>query len=176
VAAAFGQIEGHRVEAFEYLYSGSDNDGNTVQYDQLLVAVEHPWVQGDASFRPEQREWSTVAAALDALLWIPPFTFLKAIQLLNESRNPDRVVGHAEFDRLYVVHAASDEAARRAIPTPLRDLAVRIGFRGTVELRAGLLLFAPQLPRFDASSIVQTLGIAAALVGAFAAPASHPMR
>lgn len=111
VAGAFGDIEGTPIEAFEYTYGFTDSDGNTSHYDQLVVAVQHLAIRGTASFRDDPTEWSSAAAFLDAFLWLPPFTLLKAIQLYNEAKNPDRGVGDADFDRLYVVHAASATAA-----------------------------------------------------------------
>ena len=52
----------------------------------------------------------------------------------------------------YLVHAESEEVARRAVTPQLGELLVEANFKGTLELRPGLLLigFAPVEPGADA--------------------------
>ncbi len=176
VVAAQGTIEGAPVEAYEYGYSSMDSEGHATYHDALVVAVHHPWVNGGASFAPDQKEWGGVAAALDVLFWIPPFTILKAFQYAMAAKNPDREVGDAEFDRLYVVRAASDDDARRAITPALREVCLRLAFGGAVELRPGVLLYSPYAISLDAEHAVHALGIGAAFLGALAPKSAHPMR
>jgi hypothetical protein len=175
VTAAFGRIEDADVAAFEYEYSSADSEGTSYSYT-LVIAVAHPKIAGAASLSPERREWDTAAAVIDAITWIPPFILVKAFQLINESRNPDRTIGHEEFDKLYVVHAASDEAAREAITPELRDLLPRIGFRGTLEIRPGLLLYTVVGTNFDFETLPQALGYAAPLLAATVHRAEYPYR
>lgn len=167
VAGARGTIEGERVEAYEYTYSTTDNEGSTSTHTTLVVAVHHRAIRGAAAFAPEPREWSALASFIDAALWVPPFTFLKVFQLLEAERNPDRVVGEADFDRLYRVRAASTSAAREAITPSLIRTVLGIAFRGAVEIRPGVLLYAPPSGRFDAATIVPSLGVGAAFLAAF---------
>lgn len=177
-AGVFGTIEGATVEAYEYDYTSTDSEQQVSHYSALAIAVHHPWVRGGASFGPEHKEWTTTGALLDALLWIPPFTILKVFQYAMENTNPDRTVGDADFDRLYRVRADSDEAAQRAIPPALRSLCVRMAFHGSIELHPGVLLYQPQaVSRLDPATVIPTLGMAAAFLGALApAPGGHPMR
>lgn len=170
---ALGEIEDAPVEAYEYGYSSRDSDGNTTYRTELVIAVHHASIRGRASIRPEWREWSVFAAALDIILWVPPFTLVKAIQLLAESRHPDRSVGDSDFDRLYVVRAASDAAAREAIPQPLRDALMRIGFKGTLEIRPGVLLYSPHRLGLDGEGAVPALGIATVLLAALRRPEGY---
>jgi hypothetical protein len=172
--AAWGRIDSAEVSVFQYGYSTTDGEGQTHHHDQMVVVAEHPRIEGGAGFTPEPREWSGVAQALDVLLWIPPFTFVKVIQWLGESENPDRSVGHADFDRLYRVRARSDAHAARAIPPLLRESVVRLGFRGNVELRPGVLVYSVFGCRFDAEGVVRALGFAAPLmVGAAVEPSTY---
>jgi hypothetical protein len=175
-ACVHGRIDDVPIEAYEYDCTSSDSDGNTTYYDQLVVVVPHPNVEGSVAFDVDRRHWSGAAAVLDALLWIPPFTILKAIQLLNRAANPDRTVGHEAFDRLYVVRAESDEAAQRGIPPALRDAVVRLGFFGAMELRPGLIMYSLHGGRLDANSAVSVLGLAPMLLAAFTPQPAHPMR
>lgn len=167
-AAAFGRIDEAEVAAFEYLYSTTDAEGQSHSHSQLVVIAQYPRIEGGAAFSPEPREWSGVARAIDALFWIPPFTLLKVIQWLGESRHPDRQLGHAEFDRLYRVRADSDAAAQRAITPRLRDTAVRLAFQGNVELRPGAVIYSVAGCSFDGVGLVRALGYAAPLVVAAA--------
>jgi hypothetical protein len=178
VTGCFGRIEDAVVEGYEYEYTSSDTDGNTSWHSATLIAVQHRAIAGTASFAPEWKEWSTVAAAFDAITWVPPFILVKIVQWLAESSNPDRTVGDADFDRLYKVHGASDEAARAGLPPALRSAALRIGFRGTLETRPGLLLYAPYGESFDAKTIVSAFGIATVFIGALREESmrAHPMR
>jgi hypothetical protein len=176
VTCVFGDIEGAQVEAFEYEYTSSDQDGQTTLHDQLVVAVQHPTIRGTASFRDDAKQWDGVAAFIDAVMWVPPFTVVKAFQLFMENKNPDRRVGDADFDRLYVVHAASDEAARSAIPAGLREAVLHVGYRGVVELRPGVLLYAPRAAGLDGERAVGALGFASLFLGAMARRPAHPMR
>lgn len=162
-ATAFGKIDDADVYALDYDYSYRDADGNDQTSSQMIVAVYHPRIAGGAAFMPDMKHWSGVAAALDMMLWVPPFTFVKAFQLFLEAKNPDRVVGHAEFDRLYVVRAASDADAARAISPKLRETVVRLAFRGTVELRESLLLYSVQGCSFDGEGLLTALRYAAPL-------------
>ena len=166
--AAFGTIDEAEVAAFEYGYSSTDSDGNSQPHTQLIVIAQYPRIEGGAAFSPESREWSDVARAIDALFWIPPFTLLKVIQWLGESRHPDRQLGHAEFDRLYRVRAESDAAAQRAISPRLRNTAVRLAFQGNVELRPGAVIYSVSGCSFDGVGIVRALGYAAPLMVAAA--------
>jgi hypothetical protein len=174
--AAFGRIEAAAVSAFEYEYSSQDSNGNWSSDVTLAVVVEHPDIPGGAAIRPDWREWSTIGAFIDTVFWIPPFTILKVFQLLMQDQNPDRVVGHAEFDRLYEVRAKSNEAAARAIGPELRDLLPRIGFRGTLELRPSLAVFSIPGTKFDSEGIVRALGHVAPILAATARRHSYPMR
>jgi hypothetical protein len=163
-AAAFGRIEDAEVGVFDYGYSSTDAEGRTHSHDQLVVVAQYPRIEGGAAFSPDLREWSQVALVLDALLWIPPFTFLKVFQWLSAEQHPDRTVGHGEFDRLYRVRAPSDAAAQRAIPPRLRDTCVRLALQGTVELRPGAVLYSVRGCGFDAEGVVRALGYAAPLM------------
>lgn len=174
--AAFGRIEDADVAAFEYTYSSKDSDGKRHWYDRLLIALAHRGIDGRASLRPDEKEWSSAAAFLDAITWVPPFIIVKAFQLINESANPDRTVGNKEFDRLYVVHAASEGDARQSIPPELQDLLPRIGFRGTLELRPGLLLFTVRGTRFNEETLPQALGYVAPLLAATVRRDEYPYR
>ncbi len=162
-ATAFGRIDAAEVWAFDYDYTGRDSEGNPTTRSQLLIALHHPGIAGGASFAPDARAWGGVGAAIDLLLWVPPFTFVKAFQLLNEARNPDRVVGDPRFDELYVVRAADDATAQRAIPPRLRETAVRLGLRGAVELRENLVLYSVERCSFDGTGLLTALRYAAPL-------------
>lgn len=176
VAGFFGSIEGAPVEAYEYGYTTTSEEGGTIHNSVLVVAIHHPWVNGGAAFQPDPREWDGVSAVIDALLWIPPFTIVKALQLVMEARHPDRNVGHPQFDRLYQVRAESNAAARRAITPDLRAVCLRLAFRGTVELRPGTLLYSPHGYELDERTAVHALGIGAAFLGALSPKVAHPMR
>ena len=169
--AAFGRIEASTVSAFHYSYSYTDADGQWHTADELLIVAQHPMIRGDARISPDAKEWGGVAAFIDAFLWIPPFTLIKAVQLLVASANPDRLVGDADFDRLYRIHAASDAEARAAIPAALRTMLLKLRFRGRIELRRGALLYAVDgATRFERETLIRVLGYAAPLVSAALEP------
>lgn len=173
-AAAFGTIEDAEVAAFEYRYTTTDAEGQSQSHTQLVVIAQYPRIEGGAAFSPEPREWSGVARAIDAFLWVPPFTLLKVIQWLGESKHPDRHVGHAEFDRLYRVRADSDAAAQRAISPRLRETVVRLGLEGVVELRPGAVIYSVAGCSFDGEGVVRALGYAAPLlIAAAVEPSSY---
>lgn len=168
VTAAFGAIEGHRFEIYEYDSCSQDSEGNTTYPTELAIVVHHPGIRGGAVFTPDYPQWGGAAAVIDALMWIPPFTLLKLFQFAVGAARPDREVGHADFDRLFVVRAASDAAARAAIPPRLREVAARMGRRMTVELRDGALVCCPDPSlRLDAERAPTAVAVAAALVAAF---------
>lgn len=176
VVAAHGRVGESTVSAYEYDYSRRDAEGNVSRSSELVVVAHHPRLLGGAAFVPEHREWNTTAQVLDVLFWIPPFTLLKAFEWLAESRDPDRNVGHAEFDRLYRVRAASDAAAQRAISPRLRETAVRLGFYGYAELRDGVLLYSVNRCAFDGEGVVRALGYAAPLIASAIPEPAHPFR
>ncbi len=174
---AHGTLGDARIEVFEYSYDSTDAEGNRSTYTQVLCAVQHPAVEGTASITPDAAQWGGVGAFLDALFWIPPFIFLKLIGAIHAARNPDRTVGDREFDRLYYVRAASDEAARQAIPPALRHWLVRHGFRGSIELRPGLILYSVAGARLSPEGVPVVLSYARPLLDAAMPPLrGHPMR
>lgn len=173
--AVVGQIESTRIEAYEYTYQTTDAEGGVTYADEFVVVVHHPWIVGGANFSPDLRAWGGVHSVIDALLWIPPFTLLKLVQLLG-NKAPDRAVGHSEFDRLYKVRAASDADAARAISRGLRELFVRLRLRATVELRPGLLIYSLFDHRLDDKTAIATIGAAGAIIAALEPSGDHPMR
>ena len=128
------------------------------------MVAQYPRIEGGAAFGPELREWSDVARAIDALFWIPPFTFLKVFQWMQAQQHPDRTAGHGEFDRLYRVRAVSDAAAQRAMSPRLRETCVRLALEGTVELRPGAVLYSVRGCGFDSEGMLRALGYAAPLM------------
>jgi hypothetical protein len=177
VTACFGHIEDATIEGYEYQSTSTDGEGNVSWYTHALVVVQHPSLPGGACFSPDYPEWGGLSAALDVLFWIPPFTLFKAIQWIANSQNPDRLVGHSEFDRLYRVRADSNETASRVITPALRDAMVRMQFKGSVEMRPGFLLYSPQEYRFDAQTAVSTIGVATVILSALREQLrAHPMR
>ncbi len=176
--ACRGRIEDAVVEGYEYAYSVDAGEAGPQWATHTLIVVQHRSIGGTASFAPDPKEWSRVAAALDWITWVPPFAVVKLIQWINESKNPDRNVGDAEFDRLYKVHAASDEAAREGLPPALRRAALKIGYHGSLETRPGLLLYSPVRERLDPETIVGAFGLGTLFLGAMREGGTdgHPMR
>lgn len=162
-ATVYGKIDNAEVYALEYDYTSRDANGKRRTSSKLIVAVYHPGIAGGAAFVNDQTQSSSVLAAVDLLMWLPPFTFVKAFQLLAEQNNPDRSVGDAEFDQRYVVRATSDADAARAITPRLRETVVRLGFQGTVELRENLLIYSVHRCRFDGEGLLTALRYAAPL-------------
>lgn len=172
-AAAVGRIESSEVSAFQYEYTTTDSDGYSHSNIELVIVAQHPMIRGDARITVDASEWGGLAAFIDVMLWIPPFTLIKAIQLLGAAYDPDRVVGDAEFDRLYRISAASDAEARAAIPQALRTMLLQLRFRGRIELRRGALLFAIDgATRFDNETLIRVLGYVAPLVSAAVEPSA----
>ena len=170
-AAAVGRIESSTVGAFQYTYTYTDSEGHSHSAEDLLIVAQHPMIRGDARITVDAKEWGGLAAFIDVMLWIPPFTLIKAIQLLGTSHDPDRIVGDAEFDRLYRISAASDAEARAAIPQALRAMLLQLRFRGRIELRRGALIYALEgATSFDAETLKRVLGYAAPLVSAAVEP------
>lgn len=163
-SAAFGRIENADVAVFEYGYSVEDAGGLRHPRSEMVVIALYPGIEGGAAFGPEPREWNEMTRAFDTFLWVPPFTFLKAIEWMEAQRRPDRTVGHGEFDRLYRVRAISDAAAQRAIPPRLRDTCVRLAMEATVELRRGAILYSVRGCGFDREGVFRALGYAAPLM------------
>lgn len=173
---ARGPVDDRELEIVEYDYSWRDSDGNDHYADAVLGALEAPWSRGRAAIAMDERAWSGFAAALDVLFWIPPFTFLKLVQLANEARRPDREIGNAEVDRRYRVHAESEEAARVAIPPKLGEHLLSTNFRGAIEIRPDLVLFSLRDARFDPAGVEATIAHGRAIGRCFEQPESTPFR
>lgn len=172
-SAAFGRIESSEVSAFQYMYSYGDGEGQVHTAEELVIVARHPQIRGGARIAPDAKNWGGIAAFIDAVLWIPPFTLIKAMQYLIGSHEPDRTLGNADFDRLYLVYAESDVEARAAIPEALRAMMLKLRFRGRIELRRGALVYAVDgATRFEKESLIRALGYAAPLVSAALDPSA----
>ena len=172
-AAASGRVESSAVSAFQYAYTYTDSEGQSHTGEELLIVAQHPMIRGDARITVDAKEWGGLPAFIDVMLWIPPFTLIKAFELLRASHDPDRVVGDAEFDRLYCISAASDAEAHAAIPQALRAMLLQPHFRGRIELRRGALIYALDgATHFDKETLLRVLGYAAPLVSAALPPSA----
>ena len=168
---ATGRIESSEVSAFQYTYTYTDHEGQVRSAEELLVVAQHPRIRGGARIAPDAKNWGGIAAFIDAVLWIPPFTLIKAMQYLVGSAEPDRTLGNADFDRLYLVYAESDEQARAAIPEALRAMMLKLRFRGRIELRPGAILYTVDGGvRFEKETLIRALGYAAPRVSAALEP------
>ena len=172
-AAASGRVESSAVSAFQYAYTYTDSEGQSHAGEELLIVAQHSRIRGDARITVDAKEWGGLPAFIDVMLWIPPVTLIKAFELLRASHDPDRVVGDAEFDRLYCISAASDAEARAAIPQALRAMLLQLRFRGRIELRRGALIYALDgATHFDKETLLRVLGYAAPLVSAALPPSA----
>jgi hypothetical protein len=167
VTSARGEIEGRLVELFEYESTSTESDGSSSQNTELVVVAHHRNIRGGACFAPDWPKWGGVAAFIDAIFWLPPFILLKAVQLAVRVANPKRTVGHEAFDHLFVARADSDEAARAAIPRALCDVVSGELLKVTVELRAGVMVFAPHGLILRDESVARILDVTDALLDVF---------
>lgn len=174
---AVGQLGDVGVEVFSYAYRSKNQKGKWRTVERVLCVARHPWIEGGAWLYPDAPAWDGGAAFLDAILWLPPFIFVRLMTALHEARHPDLVVGDPAFDRRYVVQGDSPEAARRAISPTLRGWLVQHGFRGSLALRPGMLLYTLEGARLTPESVPLLLSYARPLAeAARTTPAGHPLR
>lgn len=171
-----GKVEGHELVVVTGSYSTTDNEGNVSTTDVLLTLLKHPYIQGTAVM---YRDWkhSTAGAIVNTLLWVPPFTIVKMIQLVFDGQKPDLAIGDAAFDGMFKVHSESVELARRGVPPGARRYLVEAKFDGTIVARPGVLIYQLAGARIDVESLNATIAAAPVLLAAFApSPSDHPMR
>jgi hypothetical protein len=156
-AAVLGQIEGRDVAVAEYATSSTDDEGNVSWTRSHLAVVLDPNFVGTASIINDWK-FGTGGAILNAALWIPPFTIVKAIQLIFDSKNPDHELGDRDFDKRYKVHAESAELAANVFHPAFRAAILQMQFQGAIELRHGAMLFNVRGAKFDAEGVMKTLG------------------
>lgn len=156
-SSVVGRIEGRDVGVTEYRYSSTDNEGNTSWSADYVAVVLDPNIQGVASIVNDWKH-GTGGKILNAALWIPPFTIVKAIQLIFDSQNPDLVLGHGEFDSRYKVHAESKAVAESVFHQGFREALLQMDFRGRLEVRHGAMLFALHDTKFALDGLMKTLG------------------
>lgn len=171
-----GKVDGHELVVVTGEYTTTDNEGNTSTTDVLLTVATHPYIQGTAVM---YRDWkhSTAGAIVNKLLWIPPFTIVKMIQLVFDSQKPDLVIGDPAFDSMFKVHSESVELAQRGIPAAARRALVESNFDGTIVARPGVLIYQLDGARVDGESVRATIAAAGPLLAAFAQPpGAHPLR
>jgi hypothetical protein len=171
VAAAVGDVDGRRVYLFDYERWNTDHrlSLKVVTAKGSLLATVHPGVSARASIEVDWKS-SGPGRVLDAFVWLPPFTVLKAF-----GRDDDKRIGELEFDRGYLVRAESAEAARAASSPALGQYLVPVKFRGVIEMRPGWVLIGP--PKSDVPSEAtfrQRLDLAAS-VARLAPPPATPI-
>ncbi|MFO0560970.1 MAG: hypothetical protein U0269_23325 [Polyangiales bacterium] len=174
--AIIGKVDSHPVQIITGEYVSRDNDGNETWGDVLLTIVEHPLVRGTAVVHPDWKH-STGGAILDKLLWIPPFTIVKFIQIVFDRQTPDLVIGEPTFDAMFKVNAESVAVAQEAIPPAARRYLVESHFDGMIVTRPGALVYRLGRAQVDAESVAATLAAASPLIAAFTQRTEgHPMR
>jgi hypothetical protein len=152
-----GQIDGRAVAVAQYEYTSTDNEGNTSTISEHITVVHDHNIRGVAGLATDWTK-TAVGAFINAALWIPPFTIVKAIQLLFDSKHPDREVGQADFDTRYKIRAVNDEVARTVFHPAFQQALLRCSFDGTLEVRHGALLYTLSGSTFDAPGLMRTLG------------------
>lgn len=130
-----------------------------------LAIVQHPALEATVDISADWKA-TTGGAIANALLWIPPFTFVKAFQYAAEAKNPDHVVGQKEFDKRFVVHAPSEAMAKAAISPALGELLVSADFKGSFALRPGAALVRFEQGAKGADGFEKRFAFVRALVGA----------
>lgn len=174
--AVVGTIEHCNVQVISGEYSSRDNEGNEQWSDILLTIIEHPAVRATAIVHPDWKH-STAGAIVNKLLWIPPFTIVKLIQIVFDNATPDLVIGEPAFDSMFKVNAESVELAQQAIPPALRRYLVESQFDGMIVTRPGAIVYRTNAARVDAESVLATLALATPLIAAFnERHDGHPMR
>lgn len=171
-----GKVDGYELVVVTGSYNSTDNEGNVSTTDVLLTLLKHPYIQGTAVM---YRDWkhSTAGAIVNTLLWIPPFTIVKMIQLVFDAHKPDLLIGDAAFDDMFKVHSESVELARQGIPPGARRYLFEAKFDGTIVARPGVLIYQLAGARIDNESLAATIAAAPGLLAAFApSPSDHPMR
>ncbi len=151
------QIDGRDVGVAEYRYSTTDQEGNTSWSTTHVAVVLDPNIVGTASIVDDWKA-GTGGKILNAALWIPPFTIVKAIQLLFDSKNLDHQIGDATFDNRYKVHAETPELASHVFHPAFREAILQMDFHGALEVRHGALIFSVKGAGFDPAGLMRTLG------------------
>ena len=132
LALARGACDGAEVELHEY---GSIHGASAAPALQshAVVLARHGRLDGRVQLFPDPDPDKQ-----------PPglFARVRAAVLGAQAGPEDLVVGDQELDRLYVVHAPSVEAARRALPPALRRWIAGVRFAGAVDVRPGMLLYS----------------------------------
>jgi|LNFM01.2.fsa_nt_gb hypothetical protein len=173
---AVGKVNEHKFAIVTGEYRERHGKGKVRVRDVVLAIVEHPNIQGTAGL---YRDWkhSTAGAIIDKLLWIPPFTIIKMLQVALDKKMPDIVIGEPAFDSMFKVHSESLALAQQAVPPAARRYLVESNFDGTIVARPGVLIYKLEGARSDVESITAAIAAVRPLLEAFAASSSdHPMR
>lgn len=126
---------------YESIETVSDGSGgtrrDTFTYSGTVAALLDPRIVGDVDIR---KDWKSGVggALLNAFLWVPPFTIVKAFQYGWAPK--DLNVGHDAFDDRFVVEASSVEAAQMAVTPALGQCLVDIAFNEGLRIRPGVAL------------------------------------
>lgn len=174
--AVVGEVERCNVQIITGEYSSTDNEGNEHWTEMMLAIIEHPSARGTAIVHPDWKH-STAGAIVNKLLWIPPFTIVKFIQIIFDHATPDLVLGEPDFDAMFKVNAESVALAQQAIPPSARRYLVESKFDGMIVTRPGALVYRLDDAKVDAAGVLATLAIAAPLIAAFNENhEGHPLR
>lgn len=174
--AVVGTVDNCNIQVITGEYSTRDNEGNESWTDVLLTIIEHPSARGTAIVHPDWKH-TTTGAIVNKLMWIPPFTIVKFIQIVFDRQTPDLVIGDPEFDSMFKVNAESVALAQQAIPPSARRYLVASNFDGMLVTRPGALIYRLDNAAVDAESVLATLALASPLIAAFSQSYDgHPMR
>jgi hypothetical protein len=171
-----GEVDGAKVDVFEYDWIRYGSKGSVHRGRQLLAVLRHPAFEGEARCT-RQSSQTTGGAVLDVILMLAVlallFWILIPIVLIQRLRGQDVVtrdwlVGDPEFDKRFGVHAKTREAAIRALPIGFQRLAVSADLRGPIEIRPGMLAFGLEGKNLDAAVFGEAARLAKRIVGVYA--------
>jgi len=91
---------------------------------------------------------------------------LKFLDDLAGSGRPGGLLGDPQFEQRFEVQAPSREEAMVALPLPLRQVLMGMGFVGTLELRAGgFVISHAEADRFEPAMLDRLLDMVVRVVG-----------
>lgn len=178
-----GEVEGAKVDLFEYEWAQPGGRGPTTRGRRVALVLRHPSFEGEARCTRRSHDEplgaKILASVQRVLLWLMFFWIVLPVWLIRRLRGQppfpkSRSIGNRELENGFEILSSSADMAARALPPAMQTLAVEGAWKGPLEVRPGMVAVGLRDEVLEPAALERALDLARQVVRAYAPPTPMP--